>query len=95
MKTAEWTLDAQADLASIDQFYFDLSPDFADRVGDAALAAAVFFHERPHAGAPLGFGSLRKWRVRATPHLLIYRLVPAGIQIVRVRHVREDWRPVE
>ena len=35
----------------------------------------------------------RKFAVRGTPYILVYRIVSGAIEILRVRHNREDWRP--
>jgi plasmid stabilization system protein ParE len=64
------------------------------RVGRAAIAAARFLAERPEAGPALADGA-RKWRVRGTDYVLIYRPVRQGIQVLRVHHARQDWRKVE
>ena len=92
MKRADWTADAQADLAKIDDFYAETAPDYADRVGDAALAAARFLTEFPHAGASIDIDDIRKCLVRATPYVLIYRPMRDTVQILRVRHMSEDWQ---
>lgn len=91
MKRAIWSSDALADLARIDGFYVSLDPDYADRVGRHAVRAARFLADQPHAGPQVASG-FRKWRVPGTRHLLIYRIVPDGVEIVRVFHGRENWR---
>ncbi|MES2443648.1 MAG: type II toxin-antitoxin system RelE/ParE family toxin [Pseudomonadota bacterium] len=93
MKRAEWTLPAQADVARIDDFYQDLSPDFADRLGAAAFKAARFLAEHPRAGSQLD-GDVRKWRITAFEYVLVYRPSPKGVEILRMHHMRENWRRV-
>jgi toxin ParE1/3/4 len=92
MKRAAWTPDAKADLARIDDFYAEIAPDYADRVGDAALAAARFLVQFPYAGTSIDIDDARKWVVRPTPYILIYRPQRDTIQILRVRHMAEDWK---
>jgi plasmid stabilization system protein ParE len=91
MNVASWTRAAQADVARIDDFYFPLSPEFADRLGEAAFRAASFLAEHPRAGSPFRAGT-RKWRVASFDFVLIYRIVPSGIEILRMRHASENWR---
>jgi len=43
-----------------------------------------------------GVGSLmddtsRRLRVRGTPYLLFYRIISDQVEILRIRHDREDW----
>jgi plasmid stabilization system protein ParE len=92
MRRAQWTIDARQDLAAIDDYYFDLNPEHTLRVGRAAIAAARFLAERPEAGPSLT-ADARKWRVRGTDYVLIYRPVKQGIEVLRVHHARQNWRP--
>ena len=91
MTRTAWAPLAQADLARIDDFNIRHDPDFADRVGRLAIAAGNFLTEFPAAG-PIVDRNERKWRVPETDYILIYRIVPEGIDILRVYHTREDWR---
>jgi plasmid stabilization system protein ParE len=92
MKRAHWTPDAKADLAKIDDFYTEIALDYADKVGDAAIAAAQFLLQFPYAGTSIDIDDVRKWRVRATPYILIYRTQRDAVQILRIRHMAEDWQ---
>jgi plasmid stabilization system protein ParE len=91
MKRAVWTRPAQDDLARIDDYYQQISPAFADRLGTAALCAARFLAEHARAGPTLALGA-RKWRIDKYDYVLIYRTADAGVEILRMRHLREDWR---
>ena len=91
MRSVVWTTPAQADLAAIDDRYGEIAPDFADLAGGAALAAGSFLAEHPAAGPLVGEFGIRKWRVRGTDYILLCRIVAAGVEIIRVRHGREDW----
>lgn len=44
----------------------------------------------PHAGRPASDG-LRVLKIYDTPYLLIYQVGERDVEIVRVRHEREDW----
>jgi plasmid stabilization system protein ParE len=91
---ATWTPIAQSDFDRLDDHYRVLSWDFADRVGIAALDAARFLSDHPAAGPVLTDAS-RKWRVRGYDVVLIYRIVDEGVEILRMRHARENWRSPE
>ena len=55
-------------------------------------AAAAFLVNLPRAGSPLENGLARKWRVPATPYLLVYRALTDRVEILRVYHERMNWR---
>jgi len=92
MRRSRWTIEARQDLAAIDDYYIDLNPDHATRVGRAAIAAARFLAERPEAG-PILVDDVRKWSVRGTDYALIYRRAKAGVEVLRVYHAKQNWRP--
>lgn len=91
MTTARWTRRAQADLDKADRYHRQIDPVYSYRIGLAAIAASNFLTEFPRAGAPFGRAS-RKWRVRATDYLLIYRVRGGRVEILRMRHAHENWR---
>ncbi len=86
-----WAQMARADLKRIDDRYLELDPDFADRVLRSCVAGARTLADAPKLGAEIGAGPRRKWRVRGTPYILIYRPLGARLKILRVRHARENW----
>jgi toxin ParE1/3/4 len=86
----EWTTAAQADLASIDEHLAEIDPEFATRVGAAAIRAARFLAQWPNSGAAVALGT-RKKTILGTPYILLYRPSADRLQILRVRHVRENW----
>ncbi len=92
MKTVSWADAAKQDLANIDDWYQQRDPDFADKVGDSAIAAARLITEFPHAGAALDGTHVRKWNIAGTDYRLIYLITDKQVEIVRVRHARENWR---
>ncbi|HEU4962190.1 MAG TPA: type II toxin-antitoxin system RelE/ParE family toxin [Sphingomonas sp.] len=92
MSRAEWTVEARADLAAIDDHYQPLNADFTVRLGHALLDAARFLAANPRIGTPLPLGT-RKWRVSGFDYVLVYRERGQGVEILRVHHVRQNWRP--
>jgi len=92
MKRARWTPTAQDDFSALDDESSKLGPEYAYRVGGAALAAARFLAENPGAG-PVLDETVCKWRVRQTDYVLLYRSTETGVDIVRLIHAMRDWRP--
>ena len=88
----EWTPQAQRDFAAIDDFYAHVAPEYAARVGRDALKAALYLAHYPAIGAPFDVINVRKWRIKNTAFLLFYRVKDARLQILRVRHMAENWQ---
>jgi toxin ParE1/3/4 len=92
MRKAIWAASSRQDFAYIDDWYANIDPDYANRVGDEALAAARFLTDFPHAGPNVADSPLRKWSVGRTGYQLLYMVSDDVIEIVRVHHAREDWQ---
>ena len=92
MSRAQWTRLAQADLAAIGDYYEPLNPDFPLQVERRAMAASRFLAEHPHAGPEIELGT-RKWSVPRTDYIIVYRIARGGIEVLRVYHARQQWRP--
>jgi toxin ParE1/3/4 len=86
----EWTAAARADLVRIDAHLAAIDADFAAGVGLGAIRAARTLAQWPRTGRYLGRGR-RKKTIAGTPYILIYRLKGKRLQVLRVRHVRENW----
>lgn len=93
MRSVIWTRPAQRDLNKIDDHYVDFAPEYADRVSRMAVKSAQQLIKFPHLGPPVGEDGVRKWGVKRTNFLLLYRVTNSAIEILRVRHAREDWKP--
>ncbi|WP_033920634.1 type II toxin-antitoxin system RelE/ParE family toxin [Sphingomonas sp. 37zxx] len=86
-----WTCPAQGDFDRIDSFYAETAPDMADRVGRDAVRAGRFLADYPNAGEVVE-KDVRKWSISGSPYLLLYRVTDEAVEVLRVRHRREDWR---
>jgi plasmid stabilization system protein ParE len=93
MRRVEWAGSAEWDLQAIDDYWCTYGTERADEILEAIRRAGDFLAGLPEAGPTLEGREARKWRVAGTYYVLIYRLVPDGIQVLRVQHAREDWRP--
>jgi plasmid stabilization system protein ParE len=94
MKRCQWSHSATRDLQAIRTYLADFAEELADHQVDQLVLAGRWLADHPNAGAALGFGAWRKWRPRGTRQVLIYVPDEDGVTILRVRHERNDWRPV-
>ena len=86
-----WAVRAQADLARAETYYQPLDSAFAARIIQTATAAGDLLCEHPQLGRATRRRGVRKWRVKGTPFILLYRIAPGEIRIIRVAHDRQDW----
>jgi len=95
MKRVLWSEAAIRDLAAIKAW---LTENYSASVVDQSISelvrAASWLIEFPNAGPSIGIGTWRKWRPRGARHILIYKPVKGSIEVMRVRHERNDWQPV-
>ena len=92
MRQVIWTPAARSDLLEIDIYWTSIAEELADRTLDWLSAAGDYLTGMPHAGASLDETDVRKWTVRGTRYLLIYRIVDDAIEVLRVYHQSENWR---
>lgn len=86
-----WSSLALDEVMAIDGRYRPADPALADRMGHALTEAARFLVRHPFAGAPIDDGDRRKWVVRETPYIILYRY-GRGLRILRVQHNPGKWR---
>lgn len=85
-----WSPTSRADLADIDAYLSEWDPAAAVRILRAIRSAASRLSEYPR----LGWSTNERFRVigvRQTSYLILYRLRDERVEIVRIRHGREDW----
>lgn len=85
-----WSDVSLADLRSIEAFLEPRDVAAAIRILRSIRSAAALLERFPAVGTPLE-DDLRHLRIRRSPYLLVYRLAGPRVEMVRVRHVREDW----
>ena len=91
MPRLTWTPPTLADLESIRSYFGDRNPGVGVQILTAVRAKARLLQQFPAAG-PVFDGALRTMTVLGTRYSLDYRVTEDAIQILRVRHEREDWR---
>lgn len=92
MRSILWTPLAEADLTEIDDYWWTVDPDIADRIAERIRSAAEFLRSVPQGGSLIEDSDARKWRAGNSPYILIYRLRDAAVEILRVYHDRQDRR---
>ena len=92
MRRLIWSLASLRDLRAIDEYIASESRQAALRTLQAIRDRADQLRTYPRSG-PVLSGEFRSLSVRTAPYLIIYRAAKDRIEIVRIRHTREDWRP--
>lgn len=92
MRRVVWSEPARNDLIRIERWLDDnwASPNTL-RTLKAIRERCDFLPKFPQGGGLLT-DELRKLRVLSTPYLLLYRVTPDTITVVRIVHEREDWQ---
>ena len=87
-----WSDASRRDLRNIDDFIS--SDDAAAALGvlRRIRRSAALLEQFPAIG-PILQGEQRYLSVRSTPYVIVYRIDNARIEVIRVRHAREDWFP--
>lgn len=93
MIEVRWSDQSQADIFDLLSYYDDVDPELAIRIETAIISAPTLLTDYPQAGAVIGENGLRKWNVPKLPFLLLYRLVGHIIEVDRVVHHKQNWRP--
>ena len=91
MNVVKWSALAIADLEDIDDYWMRYSESSAERIISQIERAGDFLTTMPRAGPMLRRSEGRKWKVAATPYLLIYRILDDSIEILRVHHGSQNW----
>ena len=94
MRLLDWTAPALRDLEAIDAWLTaDADPQTAIRILKAICERANFLLDFPGGGPPVD-DEQHALRVGGTNYSLVYRIMGEDrIEIVRVFHAKQDWRP--
>ncbi|HEX8485220.1 type II toxin-antitoxin system RelE/ParE family toxin [Sphingomonas sp.] len=88
-----WSKDAQSDLRALTLFYAQIMPDLPERLIARIEEAAAKLIDFPRLGPELPDSDVRSWAAKGTPFLLLYRVTPDSVRILKVRDARTDWKP--
>ena len=85
-----WAPSARHDLTTIDEYLSEYDLRAALNTLRAIRVAANRLTEYPRIGRAVD-PPFRVLGIRSTQYLIVYRLKDGGVEIVRVRHRRENW----
>lgn len=94
MRRIRWASQALRDIIRITDYFASREPDYPLRLLDKVHRIALLLAEQPSLGARLASTPYRKMRVQGTNYLLLFRATGTELTIARVRHAKEDWRPL-
>ncbi len=85
-----WSPSSRLDLSTIRDFLAERDPRVARDTLRAVQRVVRRMLDYPRIGRAVQ-EPFRVFGVRGTPYIVIYRLRDADVEIVRIRHGREDW----
>lgn len=89
----EWLPDAVSGLQEQLNWIAEHDPWAAVTVGDAVLAAADRLGQYPGIGREGRVPGTRELVVTGTPFVVVYRLEPNSVLVLRVLHGAQRWPP--
>lgn len=93
MTPLSWSPTSRRDIARIAAWLSTIDTEIARTTIRSIRESGWRLREFPLSGPAAGTAGFRKLIVGGTPYLLVYRVREGGIEIIRVRHAREDWAP--
>lgn len=90
MPDVEWSQTARADLLSIVAYIADDSPEAAQSLKDDIEVKAAKLAERPYLYRSGRVEGTREMVVVAN-YIVVYRVEPAVVRILRVLHAAQQW----
>lgn len=87
----QWLPRARHNLQSHLDYIAERNPAAATETSRAISAAVHRLRDFPESGRPGRILGTRELVVNRTPFVIVYRLVPAGVMIVRVLHAAKRW----
>ena len=89
----EWLPEAERNRDSQLAYIAERNPWAAIDLGDAIEAALARLADYPESARPGRVRGTRELVVTGTPYVVIYRVEPAAIVILRVLHGAQRWPP--
>lgn len=89
----EWLPDAARDLSTQMKWIARQDPWAAISVGDAIEAAVARLADHPLMARPGRVDNTRELAVVGTPYIVVYRVEPAVVVVLRILHGARRWPP--
>ncbi len=86
-----WSAKARQDLLDIYRYLVPRNPDAARRMQAIIRAKAGALEAAPYIGRAGRIESTRELVITGTPFVVVYRVIPEGVQILTVVHGAQDW----
>jgi plasmid stabilization system protein ParE len=93
VRGVRWADQALKDLIRVYEFYASTAPHFPAALLDRIDRLAQLLLAFPNIAALSGDVPFRKIRITGTNFILFYRPTEEGIEIARLFHARQNWRP--
>lgn len=94
MRRVRWAFRARRDFIRITDHFLFRAPHYPDVLLDRIEALAGLLAEQPGLGELIEGKPYHKMLVSGTDYILFYRATRRELVIARVRHAKEDWRPL-
>ena len=91
--TVVWSAKARQDLLDIVRYLAPRNPDAARRMLAVVRAKVGALEAAPYLGRAGRIAGTRELVITGTPYLVVYRVVPEGVQILTVVHGARYWPP--
>jgi len=89
----EWLPAAEDNLEDQLSYIAERNPSAAIEVGDAIDVAVARLVDFPEIARPGRVRGTRELVVAGTPYIVVYRVEPAAVVILRVLHGGQNWPP--
>jgi len=89
----EWLPEAERNRESQLAYIAKRDPWAAIDMGDAIEAAVARLADNPNSARPGRVRGTRELVVTGTPYVVVYRVEPAAVVILRVLHGAQRWPP--
>jgi len=86
-----WSPEAATDFAGIVQYVLAQNPSAADRVARSIYESVSSLESFPHSGRPGRIEGTRELVLAPLPFVVVYRIGPTFVEIVRVPHGSQRW----
>lgn len=86
-----WSPSSLGDLRRIDTYLSNVDPAAAVRILSAIRTKARQLAKFPESGPGMKVEQ-RSLGVRGTPYVIVYRFESDRVEVIGVRHTRENWR---
>jgi toxin ParE1/3/4 len=87
----EWLHEAERNLAAQLEWIAEHEPWAALDMGDAIHAAVGRLADHPAMARPGRVAGTRELVVAGTPYIVVYRIEPSAVVILRVLHTAQRW----